>query len=69
MDTYSMLREFADSWALLAMALIFVGVVLWTLRPGSRPIHDDAARIPLRNDAAPAASGARQKNMEAGDGR
>ena len=50
MDTYSLLREFADSWMLLAMMLFFIGVVLWTLRPGSKKIHDDIAQIPLRND-------------------
>jgi cytochrome c oxidase cbb3-type subunit 4 len=49
-DTYSLLRHFADSWMLLAMMLFFVGVVLWTLRPGSKEIHDDIAQIPLRND-------------------
>ncbi len=50
MDTYTLLREFADSWFLLAMVLFFVGVVLFTLRPGSKKTHDDIARIPLRND-------------------
>ncbi|MEL6219240.1 MAG: cbb3-type cytochrome c oxidase subunit 3 [Pseudomonadota bacterium] len=50
MDTYSLLREFADSWMLLAMVLFFAGVVLYTLRPGSRKAHDDIAQIPLRND-------------------
>jgi cytochrome c oxidase cbb3-type subunit 4 len=50
MDTYSTLREFADSWALLAMFLFFLGLVLWVWRPGSRRKHDDIAQIPLRND-------------------
>lgn len=50
MDWYSLLREFADSWALLALVLIFLGVVVWTFRPGSRPLHDDAAQVPFRND-------------------
>jgi len=50
MDTYTLLREFAASWMLLVMMLFFVGVVLWTLRPGSKKIHDDIARIPLRDD-------------------
>ncbi|MDH3667081.1 MAG: cbb3-type cytochrome c oxidase subunit 3 [Paracoccaceae bacterium] len=50
MDTYSLLRGFADSWALLAMFLIFVGIIVWTFRPGSRAKHDDIARIPFRND-------------------
>ena len=50
MDTYTLLREFADSWFLLAMMLFFVGVVLFTLRPGSKKVHDDISRIPLRNE-------------------
>ena len=50
MDLYTMLRQFADSWMLLAMMLFFIGVVLYTLRPGSRAIHDEAAQIPLRED-------------------
>lgn len=50
MDTYSLLREFADSWFLLVMMLFFVGVVIFTLRPGSKATHDDISRIPLRND-------------------
>ena len=53
MDTYTLLRQFADSWMLLAMFLFFVGMILWTLRPGSRPVHDDIAQIPLRNDDQP----------------
>ena len=50
MDTYTLLRAFADSWMLLAMTLFFIGMVLYTLRPGSRAVHDDIASIPLRND-------------------
>ncbi len=36
MDTYHILRDFADSWVLLACSLFFVGVVVWAFRPGSR---------------------------------
>jgi cytochrome c oxidase cbb3-type subunit 4 len=50
METYTLLRAFADSWMLLAMTLFFIGIVLYTLRPGSRRVHDDISRIPLRND-------------------
>ncbi|GMG84656.1 CcoQ/FixQ family Cbb3-type cytochrome c oxidase assembly chaperone [Paralimibaculum aggregatum] len=50
MDTYSLLRQFADSWWLLVMTAFFLGVVVFTLRPGSRRVHDDIANIPLRND-------------------
>ena len=51
METYTVLRAFADSWMLLAMTLFFVGMILWTLRPGSRAKHQDLANIPLRNDS------------------
>ena len=52
-DTYSLMREFADSWALLALFGFFVGALLWVWRPGSRPLHDDAARSIFREEAAP----------------
>ncbi|MEY2955324.1 MAG: cbb3-type cytochrome c oxidase subunit 3 [Gemmobacter sp.] len=54
METYSFLRGLADSWALLALTLIFLGVVFWAFRPGSRAVHDAAARSIFRNDDRPA---------------
>ena len=57
MDLYSLFREFADSWALLALFAIFVGVVIWAFRPGSRQVHDDVANIPFRNEDRPAPGG------------
>ncbi|MEL6765772.1 MAG: cbb3-type cytochrome c oxidase subunit 3 [Pseudomonadota bacterium] len=53
METYTFLRALADSWFLLAMLLFFLGIVLYTLRPGSRATHDDIADIPLRHADAP----------------
>ena len=50
METYTALRQFADSWALLVMAVFFVGVVIFTFRPGSRKMADEAARIPLEDE-------------------
>ena len=47
---YNDLRHFADSWGLLAMALFFVGVVLFAFRPGSRGLSKDAANIPFKED-------------------
>ena len=52
-DTYSLLREFADSWFLIAMTAFFVGCCVWVLRPGSRALHDDAARLVLKDGARP----------------
>ena len=54
MDTYSLLRQFADSWALLALFVFFIGVVIWAFRPGSRRVHQDTADIPFRHEDAPA---------------
>jgi cytochrome c oxidase cbb3-type subunit 4 len=50
MDTYSLLREIADSWGLLAMMLFFIGAVLMLFRPGANKMHKDASEIPFRED-------------------
>ncbi|MEO0403050.1 MAG: cbb3-type cytochrome c oxidase subunit 3 [Pseudomonadota bacterium] len=50
MDTYSFLRELADSWVLLAMVVFYVGACLWAFRPGARRANDEAASIPFRHD-------------------
>mgnify|MGYP002780842217 FL=1 len=54
METYSFLRELADSWFLLAMAVGFIGLCIWAFRPGSRRQHDEAAASIFRNDDRPA---------------
>jgi cytochrome c oxidase cbb3-type subunit 4 len=53
MDTYSLLREIADSWVLLGMFVFFLGVIIWAFRPGSRAIHEDTSQIPFRNEDRP----------------
>ena len=47
---YEPLRQFADSWGLLALTLVFLFVVFWVFRRGSRRHYEDAASIPLRDD-------------------
>lgn len=61
MSDYETMRHFADSWGLLFMTVIFLGVVLYTLRPGSRKTHDDIADIPFRHDDRPGQSEATPK--------
>lgn len=56
MDTYSLLREFADSWFLIAMFAFFVGTIVWAFRPGSGKVHDETSQIPFRNEDRPGAS-------------
>jgi len=54
MELYTLLREFADSWMLLLLFSVFVAVILWVFRPGSRAVYEDTANIPFRHDDAPA---------------
>lgn len=56
MQTYSLLRGFADSWMLLALTLVFLGVVVWAFRPGARALHKEAAGAIFRHEAHPAAA-------------
>ena len=56
MDTYSLLREFADSWMLLFLTFVFTAVIVWAFRPGSRKVHDEIASSIFRNDDKPAAA-------------
>jgi len=58
METYTLLREFADSWYLLFMTLFFVGIVIWAFRPGSKSVHAETASMIFRNDDRPAEDGA-----------
>ena len=53
-DTYSFLRELADSWFLLAMTLGLLELCVWAFRPGSRAAHRDVATSIFRNDDRPA---------------
>ena len=55
MDTYSLLREIADSWVLLALFGFFIGAVIWAMRPGSRDTHRACSDIPFQNEDRPAA--------------
>jgi cytochrome c oxidase cbb3-type subunit IV len=50
METYTAMRHFADSWALLAMTLFFLAVVAFVFRPGARKAAERAAEIPLKED-------------------
>ena len=47
---YETLRQMADSWGLLYLVLVFVGVVLFTFRPSAKRRYDAAAKIPLKED-------------------
>jgi cytochrome c oxidase cbb3-type subunit 4 len=45
---YESFRHFADSWGLMYLVVLFVGIVAFTFRPGGKGQADDAAHIPLK---------------------
>ena len=47
---YSALRQFADSWGLVYMFAVFLGVIVLLLLPGAKKNASDAASIPFRED-------------------
>lgn len=47
---YEQLRHFADSWGLLFLVLVFIGIVAWVFRPGGKKSYDEQANIPLSED-------------------
>lgn len=44
------LRQISDSWGLLYLVLIFIGIIAFTFRPGSRERAERLARLPLDED-------------------
>lgn len=44
MTTYEALRHFADSYALAAMFVLFLGLCLWPFRPGAQAHTQRAAQ-------------------------
>ncbi|MEQ8344450.1 MAG: cytochrome-c oxidase, cbb3-type subunit III [Sneathiellaceae bacterium] len=51
------LRHFADSWGLAALVTIFVGIVIYVLRPKGGRTYREAAQIPLKDDPPETAAG------------
>jgi cytochrome c oxidase cbb3-type subunit 4 len=49
---YNFIREFADSWGLIYLFALFVGIVLFTFRPGSKKKADEIAQIPLNDESS-----------------
>lgn len=47
---YSTFRELADSWGLLYLFILFIGVIVFTFRPGSKKTAERLSRIPLNED-------------------
>ena len=47
---YETLRQLADSWGLLYLFVVFIGVIIFTFRPGTKKSAAEIAQIPFRED-------------------
>lgn len=47
MTTYDAMRHFADTWVLVLLAAVFVGAIVFTLRPGSKKTYERLSRLAL----------------------
>ena len=56
METYTFLREVADSWVLLAMFGFLIGTYIFAFLPSQASAREDASQIPFRNETAAPAS-------------
>lgn len=50
-STYDLLRQIADSWVLMALALLFLVFVAWPFRPGSKARNDEAANLIFKDES------------------
>jgi len=47
---YTFLRELADSWVMLAMLAVFIGIAIFAFRPGTKESYDRLRNLPLQDD-------------------
>ncbi len=48
--TFEDVAVFSRTWGLVYMVAIFVGVLIYALRPGAKKKFRDAAQIPFKED-------------------
>ena len=59
---YETLSSFAQTWGLIGFVALFAGVLVYALWPKNQDKFDDAARVPLEDDARPDAASATEDN-------
>lgn len=47
---YETAKAFSGMAGLLFFMIIFIGVVIWTFKPGSKNKMDEASKIPFKED-------------------
>jgi cytochrome c oxidase cbb3-type subunit 4 len=58
MELTELIKQIMANWTLVSLFTFFVGAIIWSFRPGSRVLHDDAAAAVFRHDEPMACSGA-----------
>jgi len=48
--TYAQATQFAQTWGLVLLAILFTSVVIYALWPGNRETFKRAAATPLKDD-------------------
>ena len=50
MSLYDQLRHFADSYGLVALLTLFLGLCLWVFRPGAKQQNQEVARSIFKDE-------------------
>jgi cytochrome c oxidase cbb3-type subunit IV len=48
--TFETVSTFSQTWGLVYLFVLFLGVLFYALRPGSKKKFNDAASIPFKED-------------------
>lgn len=48
--TFQDISYFAQTWGLLYLIILFVGMLIYAFRPGAKKKFDNAALIPFKED-------------------
>ena len=48
--TYQDVSHFAQTWGLVYLIILFIGMLIYALRPSAKKKFEDAAMIPFKED-------------------
>ena len=48
--TFQDVCYFAQTWGLVYLVILFIGMLIYALRPGAKKKFEDAAQIPFKED-------------------
>jgi len=49
--TYEIVSNFAGTWGLIYLFVVFVGVIAFVMRPGASTAAKEAANIPFKDES------------------